>query len=479
MAEPLGPAGSSSREVPAPVARGRQILRCAGPERISGCSTEKVVDAMSGMVTEIRPPRHDEMTAYYRALPFTNGLPSWEPADAAWHGGPEPWPPQQAPASADQLEKLAAADIKDESFHPIATFVDGRCVGASGTISFEVTVPGGGTGRMAGVTSTGVIATHRRRGHLRQMMQAMFDAALERGEPLAMLSASEGSIYGRFGFSPATYRTRWELARHEAALLPAEPDPGSLELVDAAQAKKAWPGVHAQVRAHRVGELGPLTGQWDGLSDEADGTNGPLRYLTHRDRHGHVDGIANFRLPWSPTRDRAGTLVVEALEATNPVAYRALWGLLIDFDLTKTVVAAARPRDEPLRWMLTNPRAMRITRQTDNLWARLLDVPRALTQRSYLTPGELRFTIGDDRMCRANNRTWHLTADGPVATCVPTDGTADLTITLAALSSLYFGGMSARHLACAGHITAHTEGAIGQLARMFWTDPEPHNSFGF
>ncbi|MEO3750766.1 GNAT family N-acetyltransferase [Streptomyces sp. B6B3] len=431
------------------------------------------------MVTEIRPPRRDEMAAYYRALPFANGLPMWEPADAAWHGGPEPWPPQRTPASAEQLEKWAAADIEDESFHPIATFVDGRCVGASATISFEVTVPGGGTGRMAGVTATGVIATHRRRGYLRRMMQVMFEAALERGEPLAMLSASEGSIYGRFGYSPATYRTRWELARHEAALLPAEPDPGSLELVDAARAKQVWPRVHADVRAHRVGELSPRPGRWDGLSDEADGTNGPLRYLAHRDQHGDVDGIANFRLPWSPTTDRAGTLVVEALEATNEVAYRALWGLLIDFDLTRTVVAPGRPRDEPLRWMLTNPRAMRVTRQTDNLWARLLDVPRALTQRSYLTPGELRFTIDDDQMCPANNRTWQLRADDPVVTCVPTDETADLTITLSALSSLYFGGMSAHHLAYAGHITPHTDGAIGQVGRMFRTDPEPHNSFAF
>lgn len=431
------------------------------------------------MVTEVRSPRHDEMAAYYRALPYASGLPSWEPADAAWHGGSEPWSPPRTPASAEQLEKWAAADIKDQAFHPIAAFVDGRCVGASATISFEVTVPGGRTGRMAGVTATGVIATYRRRGYLRQMMQAMFEAALQRGEPLAMLSASEGSIYGRFGFSPATYRTRWELARNEAALLPAEPDPGSLELVDAARAKTAWPRVHAKVRAHRVGELRPLPGRWDGLSDEADGTNGPLRYLTHHDQDGNVDGIANFRLPWSPTTDRAGTLVVEALEATNPVAYRALWGLLIDFDLTKTVVAAGRPRDEPLRWMLTNPRAMRITRQTDNLWARLLDVPRALTQRSYLTPGELKFTIDDDRMCPANNRTWHLRADGPEAMCVPTGETADVTITLSALSSLYFGGMSAHHLAHAGHIAAHTDGAVGQLARMFWTDPEPHNSFGF
>jgi len=67
---------------------------------------------------------------------------------------------------------------------------------------------------MAGVTGTGVLATHHRRGYLRLMMQAMFDAALERGEPLAMLSASEGSIYGRFGLAPATYRVRWEIA-HE------------------------------------------------------------------------------------------------------------------------------------------------------------------------------------------------------------------------------------------------------------------------
>ncbi len=297
---------------------------------------------MSGMVTEVRPPQHDEMAAYYRALPFANGLPSWEPVDAASHGGPEPWPPQRMPASADQLEKWAAADIKDESFHPIATFVDGRCVGASATISFEVTVPGGGTGRMAGVTATGVIATHRRRGYLRQMMQAMFDAALERGEPLAMLSASEGSIYGRFGFSPATYRTRWELARHEAALLPAEPDPGSLELVDAAQAKMAWPLVHADVRAHRVGELGPLPGRWDGLSDEADGTNGPLRYVTHRDRHGNVDGIANFRLPFL-TRRAAKRLTNQVIGAAAG-GVRA--GAAINADLaagdTDRAVAARR-----------------------------------------------------------------------------------------------------------------------------------------
>ena len=129
--------------------------------------------------------------------------------------------------------------------------------------------------------------------------------------------------------------------------------------------------------------------------------------------------------------------------------------------------------------MLANPRAMRVTRQSDNLWARLLDVPAALTRRSYDIPGELTFTIDSDRMCPANNRTWHLRAEGASVTCVPTSEAADLTITVQALSSLYFGGMSAHDLAYAGRITPHTTAALGHLSRLFHTDPEPHNSFGF
>ena len=70
-------------------------------------------------------------------------------------------------------------------------------------------------------------------------------------------------------------------------------------------------------------------------------------------------------------------------------------------------------------------------------------------------------------MCPANNRTWCLRVDADSATRVPTEQPADLTITVPALSSLYFGGMSAHDLAYAGLITPHTEGAIGRLARMF------------
>lgn len=430
------------------------------------------------MPTQVRPITRDEAIDYLKALPFANGLPMWEPYPAAWHGGAGAWPRPRPPAGPDRLRSLVD-EVMADGFHPVAAIVDDRIVGASAMISFELTVPGLRQVAAGGVTATGVLATHRRRGLLRRMMQDMFDRALERGEPLAMLSASEGSIYGRFGFSPATLRTRWEIERGQAGYRPAEPVPGTLELTDAATARAAWPTVHEAVRTTRVGELSAQPGQWDRLSDEADGDRGPLRYLVHRDDSGTVDGIANFRLPWSPVVEQTGTLVVEALQATGPGAYRAMWELLLDFDLTRTVVAAMRPADEALRWMLQNPRAMRLTRQSDNLWIRLLDVPRALEGRRYEVPGTLILTVGSDPMCPGNEGTWRLDGGPDGATCTRVTAEPELTLDIQSLGSLYLGGMSAGLLASAGRIQEHRAGAVGRLSRMFRTDPEPFNSFVF
>jgi predicted acetyltransferase len=416
--------------------------------------------------------------AYLKVLPFANGLPSWEPAPAAWHGGPEAWPPPRKPASQQELESWVDGVMR-EGFRPQAAFVDGKLVGGSAMLSLQVTVPGLGSVPMGGVTATGVIATHRRRGLLRAMMQSMFDEALQRGESLAGLSASEGGIYGRFGFSPATVRTRWELDRSEAALLDGEAPAGSLEFVDAHTARDAWPAVHEQARRGRVGELSSQVGQWAGLSDESSGTAGPMRYLVHRDPRGQCDGIANFRIPWSATLEGVGTLVVEAFQALSQDAYRAMWALLTDFDLTRRIVAPSRPADEPLRWMLRNPRGMRITRQSDNLWLRILDLPRALEARSYDTRTNMTIAIESDPMCPRNVGVWRLVASPTGASCSRVDAAPDVTMDMQSLGSLYLGGMSAHVLAGAGRIHPHRETALAELARTFRGDPEPFNSFGF
>src|SRR5690348_3306922 len=80
------------------------------------------------------------------------------------------------------------------------------CVGTAGAFAFRLTVPGGASVPAAGVTMVSVAATHRRRGVLTSMMRRQLDDVRSWGEPLAVLTASEPVIYGRFGYGVGTYQ---------------------------------------------------------------------------------------------------------------------------------------------------------------------------------------------------------------------------------------------------------------------------------
>src|SRR5690349_17119400 len=252
------------------------------------------------MAIEIRPVTPAETQEYLRVLPYVNGFPQEEPEPSAWYAGTAAWPPQVPPTTSD-LERYAE-ELQADWFRPQAAFVDGKIAGGSAIVSVQVTVPGGRQLALGGVTSTAVLPTYRRRGLLRKIMSAMLADCRERGEFLAGLSASEATIYGRYGFAPATFQHRWEVRRTDVAFQTPFTDPGQLELVDGAEAAVVWPVLHEQVRAVRVGEVSPLPGKWRGLADgalPADGS-GPAYHLIHRDAAGDVDGAAIFRLPWSP-----------------------------------------------------------------------------------------------------------------------------------------------------------------------------------
>jgi predicted acetyltransferase len=188
--------------------------------------------------------------------------------------------------------------------------------------------------------------------------------------------------------------------------------------------------------------------------------------------------VATYRLPWSPRVEETCTLVVEGLQAASDDAYRAMWQLLLDFDLTRKAVAAPRPSDEPLRWMLDNPRALRVTRQSDSLWIRLLDVRAALEARTYDADGMVVLGIESDPMGPGNEGSWRLDGGPDGAVCTRVTAAPDLVIDLRALGSLYLGGMSAALLASAGLIRGDRE-SVRLLSRMFRSDPEPFNTFVF
>ena len=131
----------------------------------------------------------------------------------------------------------------------------GAVVATAGSYAFEVTVPGGAQLPIAGVSMVTVHPTHRRRGILRRMMTAQLDDVARRGEPLAGLTASEASIYPRFGYGAATFTTRWELESHHAQLLETRPEQdaatgGRVRIVDATAGAAAAHAVYSPRRTH-------------------------------------------------------------------------------------------------------------------------------------------------------------------------------------------------------------------------------------
>jgi predicted acetyltransferase len=413
---------------------------------------------------EIRPVTSGEADTYIRAVPGAAGMPNWEPEPAAHWAGPG-----MAAPYGNRISDADVARYKSEVREldrTQAAFADGRLVGTSGVLTLEVTVPGGRQVALGGVTSVGVLPTHRRRGVLRAMMRAMLDDCRQRGETLAGLDASEGGIYGRFGFGPATTMTRWELARSSVSSAPA----GRLELVDGPALAAVGPGLLDTIRRSRVGQVSAWPGQWTSMTRDG-------WFVLHHAPDGAVDGAAVYR--YAGVAD-PGTVQVDWLDASSPEAYTDLWLFLADLDLTKQVVAAKRPPDEPLRWQLTNPRALRVTRMSDDLWIRLVDVPGALAARSYAVPGSLVLAVADE-FCPWNEGQWRLDGGPYGAACAqaPAGSAADLRLDATTLGSLYLGGVAPGPLARAGRITELAPGALGRLTAMLAQPDAPFTSIGF
>src|SRR5687767_9859728 len=91
----------------------------------------------------------------------------------------------------------------------LALFDGDRVAATAGIYSLEMSVPGAVV-PTAGITWVTVSPTHRRQGVLTAIMRRQLDELHEQErEPVAALWAAESSIYGRFGYAPATWRGGW------------------------------------------------------------------------------------------------------------------------------------------------------------------------------------------------------------------------------------------------------------------------------
>lgn len=346
---------------------------------------------------------------------------------------------------------------------------DDGIVGATGSFDFDVTLPGGATLPMPGVTWVGVAVTHRRRGILRALMAQQHREFLDQGVPLAGLTASEGVIYGRFGYGTTSTHRSVEITRRRAVLRPDLPDTGGVRQVDTEHIRAVGPDIHRRWVATTPGAVSRDDKWWQSVLRDREHQRGGGTALFHL---AHRDGYASFRRDHS---DRS--LRVTELFAVTPEAHRELWRTLLATDLTETITARSLAEDDPLPWLLTDPRQVRTTGLHDGLWTRVLDVPAALSARRYAAEIDVVLDVRDEFLDRGGRFRLRGGPDG--ATCEPTTGLPDAHVETRVLGPLLFGGARAAALSWAGLLTADDPAVLSRLDAAFHTDLLPRHGTEF
>ncbi|MEU0600033.1 GNAT family N-acetyltransferase [Streptomyces sp. NPDC006393] len=365
----------------------------------------------------------------------------------------------------------------------LAVAADGRPVGTAGAYSFELTLPGETLVPASGVTAVGVLPSHRRRGVLSAMMLHQLTELRARGEFLSVLLASEALIYRRFGYGPATYTQRLTVPRHQGALAlpraratadgPATgsdtdtgTDTGTVEVLRRAECGEILEEVYDRYRRAQPGALSRPHGWWASGAGQPPISPAPRYVAVHRDADGVPDGYASYSV------GEPSTLTVDETIAADDAVFTALAGFVLGHDLVTEVVFKHFPPQHPLRWQLADFRAGQVSGDTDWLWVRLLDVPRALTARGWFADGELVLDV-DDPFLGEHGRYLLTVRDGK-AGCVPTDREPDLSLDVSDLGSIYLGGTAPSTLVRAGHIRAHRPGVATLADALFRAERSPH-----
>ncbi len=349
----------------------------------------------------------------------------------------------------------------------------GQVVGTTGVWSFDMTVPGARL-PCAGVTWVSVRPTHRRQGVLTAMMRAQLDHIRERGEPIAMLWASEASIYGRFGYGLAAEGVEFRIDRARTALAQAAPAPGRVRFVTRDDALAAWPAVYERARSDIPGMHSRSAAWWEHRvlrEPEFPAPGFSSSFFVQYEEAGQVLGYVRYRVKESEEDGSAtSTLAVRELMAASRAAYSALWRYVFGVDLIGTIKAEWRRIDEPLYHMLVDPRRL-VRRPTDTVFCRIVDPVAALSGRRYAAEGACVIEVTDAFAPWVAGR-YHLEGGPDGATCSRTQREPDIALTSTELGAIYLGGTRLAPLWRAGRVGG-APAAVARADAMFGWHTHP------
>lgn len=398
------------------------------------------------MAFEIRAARADEFDRYVEVDHHGFGAPAAAPGTSdAWRA---------------EIDRTRVA------------FDGNEMVAVSRNFSFELTLPGPVCIPAAAVSGVAVLPTHRRRGILTEMMSALHDDARAHDEPVSMLTASESTIYGRFGYGVAAWRVGVAAERGRITFRDDIGDDGSVRFVDRDEADKVLPAIYDAARVSRAGMVsrppfwwrGVFWGQWY-AKDKA------FYVVVHSDAHGNDDGFVAYEIDqtWGQGLN-ARRMLIWDMQTADARVHAALWRYAFGVDLVATVAATNVPVDDPLRLLVHDGRRVRVEFINDHLWVAVLDAARVLGARRYATEGTLAIEVDD---VDGTSSTFALDGGPDGAQCTRTTSAPDLSCASRTLASCILGGNRWSEMARAGLVEVRDPAALARADVMFSTSPAP------
>ena len=369
-------------------------------------------------------------------------------------------------------------DHRAEIDRLLACVDGGQIVGTGGADSFEMTLPGNTQVPVAGIAYITTSPTHRRRGIQREIMSRIHRDARERGDVAAILWASMGNLYGRYGYGNAIPSHDWKIRREFASFSHSPEFGGSFRTVRRDEAIPLMSVVYDAARRERPGMIDRRGKRWQ---YEVHPTKNADDFFVIYLEDNQPRGYAQYVFQSNPTTmdEFAMTVDVHEAVAVDAAAHAAIWRFLFDEPLAHEIVAHNRPVDDSVYWMLTDQRRLRRS-TNDSIWLKLLDAPAMLTQRCYRTAGSFVLEVSD--AADGARSQWHLDIDQDgIAICEATTRAADISLPEHSLAAAYFGAVSFSNLVAIGEAEVSPRGQelLCDLDTAFKCSPAAWNPFHF
>ena len=352
-------------------------------------------------------------------------------------------------------------------------FVDGRMAASYSCLPLTMRANGSAVA-MGGVTAVGTLPEFRRQGLLRTITTRSLADMRERGQAVAALWASQAAIYQRYGYALASEMVGYRIDTVDVGFANGDAGSARVARVAADTGYDVLKQIYIEFVKARMCYLHRSKALWMNNTLSSNPATGPafiaVAYAAGGAPVGYV--VYHVRNDKIAHPTRAQELVVKELIWLNADAYRSLWSWLARHDLVGRITWLRAPVDDPAPELFVEPRLLN-KQARDGIWLRVVDASAALAGRGYQLSDSITLDVAKDDLTPWNAGRYKLDCSPDGATVAPARGTADLTLSIKALASLYSGFRTPWQLARWGMIDGD-DTALERATRIFATRHAPH-----